>query len=375
MSIRSALAALEAEGIQYCLRNGLADMEPVQAGGDVDVVVRPDELSRAEEQLRRAGFVRYRVSGQGSHRFWLGWDSSGRWLKIDLMTTVDYPGGVRVSAETLVSRRWRRGDLWVASDEDVAFHRDMRLRHGKQEIGALARVRAGVRRRRPAGVRRTGPVIAVLGPDGAGKSTTIRQCAKQLPIGVSLAYLGLGRGGRSDAPSAAKPVIGLPAAPAKHAPAAGRGPNPVRESAYLMRNALRWWSRLASAYATAWTGRPVICDRHPIELMAIRPERTRMGSWVERWLFEVMTPEPDAVVLLDAPGEVMFARKGEYDIATLEQRREAFRQVFLPRGATLIATDGQPSRSAATLADVVRECLAVRQGWSRISRPQLIAEP
>lgn len=38
-------------------------------------------------------------------------------------------------------------------------------------------------------------------------------------------------------------------------------------------------------------------------------------------------PKPDLVIYLDAPAEVLFARKGEGTIALLEERRKAYLQM------------------------------------------------
>jgi thymidylate kinase len=49
---------------------------------------------------------------------------------------------------------------------------------------------------------------------------------------------------------------------------------------------------------------------------------------------------PDLVIVLDAPGEVMFERKQEHDVATLEQRRHWYADIAtnLPNAVVIDAT-------------------------------------
>jgi thymidylate kinase len=42
------------------------------------------------------------------------------------------------------------------------------------------------------------------------------------------------------------------------------------------------------------------------------------------WLLVRTAPHPGLVLLLDAPGEVMFARKGELTVELLEERRQSY---------------------------------------------------
>ncbi|HXE81262.1 MAG TPA: hypothetical protein VNK41_10955, partial [Vicinamibacterales bacterium] len=45
---------------------------------------------------------------------------------------------------------------------------------------------------------------------------------------------------------------------------------------------------------------------------------------IHRWCLLHLYPRPDLVILLDAPGELLFARKGELTVEELERRRQAF---------------------------------------------------
>jgi SAM-dependent methyltransferase len=67
-----------------------------------------------------------------------------------------------------------------------------------------------------------------------------------------------------------------------------------------------------------------------------------------------LVPDPDVLLVLDAPGEVMFARKGEHSAEILEGRRQAYLQLAdsLPQARVLDAV--QPQDEVQRLAtDIV----------------------
>src|SRR5439155_11457122 len=107
-------------------------------------------------------------------------------------------------------------------------------------------------------------------------------------------------------------------------------------SAFLLRKAIRAWRQLLRGYAAAWRGHIVLCDRHPVEILAILPQRTRTGAVLERILTQRLTPRPDAIVVLDAPAGVLHGRKQEHPIATLERWRSGYATAFGPRGAVIV---------------------------------------
>ena len=50
----------------------------------------------------------------------------------------------------------------------------------------------------------------------------------------------------------------------------------------------------------------------------------RLSSRIHGWLLEHVYPKPDLVIYLDAPAEVLFARKGEGGLELLERRRQDY---------------------------------------------------
>jgi len=155
---------------------------------------------------------------------------------------------------------------------------------------------------------RRGTSVALLGPDGAGKSTLADGIASAFYFPVQRVYMGLWQGDRAPQGTVRRGLR------------------------ILLRPAVVWHRYLASVRHRAF-GRTVVFDRYVYD--ALLPPR---GAWVwlKRpyfWLLSRSCPAPDLVLLLDVPGSVMHARAGEYDPERLEADRAYYRllQARIPR--------------------------------------------
>lgn len=301
-----ALTALADAGVAYRLRKPFVARE-------VDIWLAPSSQGAADAALAAVGFHVYRAPGHRSHRFFLGLGGGGRWLKVDAKLEGDGP---------------RSGRL------------------------ASAVVRA-VDRVRPASTRRLGPVVAILGPDGAGKGTVLEVLRREIPVGVRVIYHGRRRskGGGSRRQAAA------------HARQAGE----LRESAFVLRNYLRGWRPLSATYIAAWRGDLVLCDRHPIEALAVRSPRPPIAGRLEQILARRLTPWPDAIVVLDAPAQTLFERKAEHRLEVLERWRLGYRSAFGSR-TTVVSSAGPLFETVAAVSAVVWQALCDRRGWTSKAR-------
>lgn len=176
--------------------------------------------------------------------------------------------------------------------------------------------------------RRRGVSVALLGPDGAGKSTLAAALEEQFPLGGRSFYMDvkaeeLGR-------VAALRVPGLTFA------------------VYLLR--LGW--RLAQARARQARGELVIFDRYKYDALHEDPAKPRgRVDALARWLHTHSMPDTAVGLVLDVPGERMFARKGERDPEDLERERRRWLELAdaLPNLSVIDATrSADEVRRAAT---------------------------
>jgi len=328
--LAAAFKTMDGRRIRYAFRKGSECLDPYAPGSEVDILIDPSELRAAEAAVMTEGFRRLEAPGHPRHRFYLAFEG-GRWLKIDAKIA--------------------RG-----SGDKLPFGRRGRaLRH---LLTALAQ-------RRPLGLRRTGPVVALLGPDGAGKGTIIQALQERIPVGLTVIYLGERRRAHADrTPLPDPPPHGgrdyVPGHPRERVVERVSAP---RECAFVLYRAFRFWSILLGGYLAAWSGHIVLCDRHPIEALAIRPRTTRSAAALERFLFGRLMPWPDAVAVLDAPGQVLYARKKEHSPDLLEGQRQRYSQTFVHRGARLISSLDGVEATIAETSGLVWAALKERRRW------------
>jgi thymidylate kinase len=399
--------ALDEAGARWCVLRGETDL--LHPAGDVDLLIAPEDARHLHESASRLGFARLPAWGYGSHAFFLAYDASrDLWIKLDAVTELAYGPGFALAtgaeSECLARRRHLAGvpvpdesdALWTLllhrlldkngppPADDAARLAELASRgptHGPLErlVASLcpagwdtARItravecgdwaelaeladgllvswrkarRADVRRREVAGrfwrwsgkwlrlSRRAGVSVALLGPDGAGKSTLTADLESSFYLPVRSVYMGLYQ---------------------NPAPRKARRLRPVPRSA--KRVATQWGRWLEGAYYRR-RGRLVVFDRYTYD--ALVPNRFRHGirGRARRWVLARSCPPPDLAVLLDAPSDVLYSRKGEHDLVLLERQREAYRALLrrLPRSVVVDASDDPTRVRAEVTAAIWRE--------------------
>ena len=214
--------------------------------------------------------------------------------------------------------------------------------------------------------------VALIGPDGAGKTTIAKRLPAELALPAEYVYMGVSRESSnlllptSRLIHAIKRARGAPPdAAGPPDPAGVRKPRPrgLRRRAFVAaRSSARLGNQLAEEWyrqIVVWThmlrGRIVVFDRHFFsDYYAYdvtgdgRPLDRRLHGFVLSRLY----PKPDLVVYLDAPGEVLRARKGEGSVEALERRRGDY--LALARVAKNFAVVDASRPLDDVTADVVR---------------------
>lgn len=188
--------------------------------------------------------------------------------------------------------------------------------------------------------------VAIIGPDGSGKSLISGKLVNQhLDLRLKRMYMGINlessnfvlphtwlllkikkaRGGRPD--------MSGPYNPSKAKP---RSKNPVKRFvsetkgwlAVFNKMAEEWYRQLGVWYYQA-RGFNVLFDRHftldyYFHDMQYQDKSKPRSRRFHGWVLSKFYPRPDLIIFLDAPAEVLFARKGEGTVELLEQYRRDY---------------------------------------------------
>ena len=148
---------------------------------------------------------------------------------------------------------------------------------------------------------RRAPSVALLGPDGAGKSTLALTLEDRYPFATRRIYMGVG------------PPPGTP-----------RKRFLLAASASAAGLLLQWWRFLTGRYHQ-YRGRLVIFDRYMEDPWLPLPPGASVARRIGRRVRSAIScPPADLMVVLDAPGAAMFGRKGEHSAGLLEAQRERY---------------------------------------------------
>ena len=189
-----------------------------------------------------------------------------------------------------------------------------------------------------------GFTVALIGCDGAGKTTVGRALERETDLPVRYIYMGV----NPDASNHQLPTTRL-ANRVKRAragrPASKRARRAVRSALRMANRIAEEWYRQLLATFHRRRGRIVVFDRHfaadyhAADVAAV--DRT-LARRVHGFVLTHLYPKPDLVVFLDAPPEILFSRKGEGTLESLAHRREEYKRLGALHEAFAVVEAAEP---------------------------------
>jgi thymidylate kinase len=191
--------------------------------------------------------------------------------------------------------------------------------------------------------------VAIIGPDGAGKTTLAKHLEKTFPVPVKYLYMGdniessnfvlpttrwlkkkqLKAKLKNASASSGRNGVHGESRTSRQRGGVKQALKPVKKSLGFINRILDEWYRQLVAFYYQRRGYVVLYDRHFIYdyyHFDIQPQnaapsfKRRLHGFFLKHGFS----EPDLVICLDAPGEVVFKRKGEFSVEFLEKRRHQY---------------------------------------------------
>ena len=191
----------------------------------------------------------------------------------------------------------------------------------------------------------SGFTVALIGPDGAGKTTVARRLQRELALPVEYVYMGVNpdssnyllpttravhafRRRRGHKPDTAGPRDSRHVDRARPRGFLRRGLRSVRSFARLGNRLAEEWHRALVASVYRRRGSIVVFDRYFFAdyyaYDVVRSRRRSASRRLHGFILSRLYPRPDLVIYLDAPAEVLLERKGEGTLESLARRRREY---------------------------------------------------
>ena len=186
--------------------------------------------------------------------------------------------------------------------------------------------------------------VALIGPDGCGKSTISKRLLQEASFKSKRIYMGVDRYESNFTLPTTRLIrwvkLKISGGKGRGGPRNTSKEEKLRASSLprrlywelkapfvLLNNIAEEWYRQMITWYFVRSGQVVIFDRHfyaDFYHFHVNGRDTHWASRLHGYMLEHLYPKPDLVIYLDAPAEVLFARKHEGTIELLEERRLAY---------------------------------------------------
>ena len=187
--------------------------------------------------------------------------------------------------------------------------------------------------------RRRGVSVALLGPNGVGKSTVAAGLQQGFPLGARVLHMGLWK------------------------TAATR---PGARVVEILTRPLRLWGRSAVAQYHQARGRLVIYDRYVYEARLPAKPPLLAAKRLYFWMLGHAVPAPDTAVVLDVAGDVAYGRKQENPPEELESERRVYANLAANEPSIELVDASKPADAVrADVTAIVWDKVAARWAGGR----------
>lgn len=190
--------------------------------------------------------------------------------------------------------------------------------------------------------------VALIGPDGSGKTTIAKRLENTLPLPIKYLYMGVNLDSSNHMLPTTRLIHAIKRAcgarPDSAGPSDSRQVRPPPKGALkrvargfkatlsLVKRLSEEWFRQGLAWYYQRRGYIVLFDRHYFSDfyaydIARNGQNLPLSRRIHGMILQHFYPKPELVIYLDAPAKVLYARKREGTVELLERRRQEYLQL------------------------------------------------